>query len=72
MTREPRIIVVDWSGDASSGAARKIWLAEVVGGAVVRLEAGRNRVAMARHLADVAREEGNVIVGLDFAFSFPK
>jgi hypothetical protein len=67
-----RIIAVDWSGDASAGAARKIWLAEVRDGEVTRLECGRDRIAMTRHLIQVVQEQPHTIVGLDFAFSFPR
>jgi len=70
MSNLPRIIAIDWSGDASS-SAKKSWLAEVVGGEVVRLEAGRDRQAMARHLVELSILDQHVIVGLDFAFSFP-
>lgn len=65
-----RVIAVDWSGRAT-GAEEAIWLAEVVAGEVVRLENGRSREAMAGHLADLAQRDPALVIGLDFAFSFP-
>jgi len=63
-----RVLAVDWSGDAHL-AARRIWLAEAdAPGRLVRLEAGRDRAAIADHLTAQA---GQVTIGLDFAFSFP-
>jgi hypothetical protein len=66
----PRAIAVDWSG-ARSGAERKIWLAEARDGALVRLECGRTRVALAHHLLDELARDSNTVVGLDFGFSYP-
>jgi hypothetical protein len=65
----PRVIAVDWSG-ARTGAARKIWLAEVADGRLRRLESGRDREALTRLLIDEAEQNPDLIVGLDFAFSF--
>jgi diadenosine tetraphosphate (Ap4A) HIT family hydrolase len=65
-----RIIAVDWSG-ARTGAARKIWLAEVAHGTLRRLESGRGREALTRLLIDEAEQDLDLVVGLDFAFSFP-
>jgi diadenosine tetraphosphate (Ap4A) HIT family hydrolase len=66
----PRVIAVDWSG-ARTGAARKIWLAEVAHGTLRRLESGRGREALTRLLIDEAEQDPDLVVGLDFAFSFP-
>ena len=65
-----RVIAVDWSG-AISGARHKIWLAECYDGEVTRLECGRGRDELARHLIDTAARDPNLVVGLDFAFSLP-
>jgi hypothetical protein len=66
----PRVIAVDWSGNAR--AARKtIWLAEVGGADVVRLEAGRNRAEVTAFLLAEAERDPDLVVGLDFAFSLP-
>ncbi len=71
----PRVVAVDWSGARGAGAARKIWLAEVAGGRVVRLAGGRPREAVADDLGACVRESAAagapLAVGLDFAFSFP-
>jgi hypothetical protein len=66
-----RVVAIDWSGDARN-ARQHIWLAEASSqGKLVRLEAGRDRQEMADHLAGLATREGEVVVGVDFAFSFP-
>lgn len=67
----PRVLAVDWSG-AKQWARRKIWLAEVVGGRLRRLEAGRGRSEVVQHLIDEAERDPHMVVGLDFAFSFPE
>lgn len=69
-TSPPRVIAIDWSG-AASGAHRKIWLAEVRGGELVRIEAGRSRDEVRDHLIEEALRDPRMIVGFDFAFSFP-
>ncbi|WP_419937827.1 HIT domain-containing protein [Candidatus Palauibacter sp.] len=66
-----RAIAVDWSG-AKSGERSKIWLAEVRDGRLTRLESGRDRSALVAHLTDAARADPEVVVGLDFAFAFPR
>ncbi|HEV7215854.1 MAG TPA: hypothetical protein VGP33_12125, partial [Chloroflexota bacterium] len=65
-----RIIAIDWSGDATA-ARRKIWLAEVAGGTLMRLENGRDQEQVTRHLITLARQDERLVVGLDFAFSLP-
>ena len=65
-----RHIAIDWSG-AASGERAKIWTAEVRGGHLVRLEAGRSREEVVAHLVHEARLDPELVVGLDFAFSFP-
>jgi hypothetical protein len=65
-----RTVAVDWSG-ALQGEQRKIWLAEAVGGRLVRLEAGRNREEVIQELVELRRRSPDLVVGLDFAFSFP-
>ena len=63
-------IAVDWSG-AARGAERRIWLAEVVAGRLVRLECGRSRAAVVDFLRKRAEQQPSLAVGLDFAFGFP-
>lgn len=70
MPARTRTLAIDWSG-AARGARNKIWLAEVSGGQLTRLECGRTRRQITEHLAEEARRDPNLIVGLDFAFSFP-
>ena len=66
-----RVIAVDWSG-AKSGARSKIWLAEVCAGRLTRLESGRDRRETVEHLIAEAARDPDMVVGLDFAFSFPR
>lgn len=61
-------IAVDWSGRAK-GAGTTIWTAVVDGGELRSLECGRDREATVDHLIELAADE--VVVGLDFSFSFP-
>lgn len=68
--RPSRIVAVDWSG-AKRAAQRRIWLCEVRDGDVVRLESGRGREEIADHLIEEAAGDPDLLVGLDFAFSFP-
>jgi hypothetical protein len=63
-------IAVDWSG-AARGAERRIWLAEVARGRLVRLECGRSREELMRHLRERAEHDSSLAVGFDFAFGFP-
>ncbi len=68
------MIAVDWSG-AGTRADRKIWLAEVCEGVVIRLENGRSREAVTQELASRARDAvqrgERLVIGLDFSFGFP-
>jgi hypothetical protein len=67
-----RVVAVDWSGRAAeAGQRRHIWTAEVAGGRLVALAAGRTRAGAAEHLERLARLHPRLVVGLDFSFSFP-
>jgi predicted nuclease with RNAse H fold len=66
-----RAVAVDWSGK-DSRAEESIWLAEVRDRRLTRLENGRDREALVAHLIALGREDRRLVVGLDFAFSFPK
>lgn len=66
-----RVIAIDWSG-AISLASSKIWLAEVHDGRLVRLEPGRDRDQVMAHLIRDTSADNDVVIGLDFAFSFPR
>ena len=64
-------MAIDWSGDAHA-ARRHIWLAEAHAGRpgqLFRLEAGRDRQQLAEHLAELRGDD--LVIGFDFAFSFP-
>lgn len=65
-----RFIAVDWSG-AMAGVRSAIWLAEARDGHLVRLESGRDRSGVVGHLTDAAASDPDLVIGLDFAFSFP-
>src|ERR687885_2135340 len=71
-TERPRLLAVDWSG-AARGAERHIWLAEAQAGArsLIRLEDGRGREVLVEHLLAQASAAPRLVIGLDFAFSFP-
>ena len=66
-----RVVAVDWSGEVSGGR-KTIWLAEVVGGELVRLENGRTRAELTDELIRMASSHREFVIGLDFAFSFPE
>jgi hypothetical protein len=68
---EPRVIAIDWSGRKGPNQRRAIWLGEVVGGELVRLESGRTRTEIVELLIVEAERGPNVVVGFDFAFSLP-
>jgi hypothetical protein len=64
-----RAIAVDWSG-ATHTARSHIWLAEAIQpGQLLRLEAGRDRDELCAHLLSLPTD--GLVIGLDFAFSFP-
>jgi hypothetical protein len=65
-----RIIAIDWSGRVN-GERRAIWLAEGRDGELARLENGRTRAEIADHLMELARDDPELVVGLDFSFSLP-
>jgi hypothetical protein len=65
------VIAVDWSGQAGGGR-ETIWVAVVEDGSLTRLENGRSRDEVTSHLIEVARSDPNIVVGLDFAFAFPR
>lgn len=65
----PTVIAVDWSGRAK-GAAEAIWLAEVEGSKIIDLRSGATREQLVAELC-ARSPEVPLIVGLDFAFSFP-
>lgn len=67
----PRVIAVDWSG-RRRGAKQHIWMARVQGGQLRKLQNGRTRENIVEDLINEANRYPSLIVGLDFAFSFPE
>lgn len=68
--RTVRIVAVDWSGKLK-GAAESLWRAEVRDGKLTGLRNGLERDELVAKLIELAGEDPHVVVGLDFAFSFP-
>lgn len=64
-------IAVDWSGSLSAVRSR-LWLAESRERRLVRVERGFERAEVVRHLIECAARQPRLVVGLDFAFSFPR
>jgi hypothetical protein len=67
----PVIVAVDWSGRAR-GAEHHIWIAEAAGGRLRDLRPGGTREQTIARLIDLRRAHASLVVGLDFAFSFPR
>jgi hypothetical protein len=67
--RVVRVVAVDWSGRASL-EHRHLWMAEIDDGEPVRL-AGASRAEAVDRLLSLAASDPELIVGLDFSFSFP-
>lgn len=65
-----RIVAVDWSGKLK-GAAESLWRAEVRDGKLTELRNGLERDELIAELVELAGEDPRMVVGLDFAFSFP-
>jgi hypothetical protein len=65
-----RIVAIDWSGKVKR-AEEHLWLAEAREGELVDLANGRTRAELIAHLIGLAEEDARMVVGLDFAFSFP-
>jgi hypothetical protein len=63
-------IAVDWSG-ARLGAEKRIWLAKARDGQLLRLENGRSATELTLEVIESAAREPSLVIGLDFAFSFP-
>lgn len=65
-----RCIAIDWSG--ARNPRGKIWLAEANAGELRRLEALPGRREAIEQLIHARNQDGETIVGLDFAFSLPE
>ena len=68
-----RVIAVDWSGRReAAGQRRAIWLCEWDAGGVARLVSGYTREAIEHELVRLVRASPATVIGLDFAFAFPR
>lgn len=68
--RPVQIIAVDWSGRAK-GPAESLWRAEVRHGRLTELRNGLGRGELIAKLLELGEAEPRMLIGLDFAFSFP-
>ena len=68
--RPMRIVAVDWSGKATR-ADESLWRAEVCDGKLTELRNGLDRDELVAMLVALGEEEPRMVIGLDFAFSFP-
>ena len=64
------IIAVDWSGRAE-GPEESLWRAEVRHGRLTELRNGLGRGELIAKLLELGEAEPRMVIGLDFAFSFP-
>ncbi|HEY5013937.1 MAG TPA: hypothetical protein VIK61_14720 [Acidimicrobiia bacterium] len=64
------IVAVDWSGKKKDDG-RTVWMAAVEEGRMTRLENGRSRKELTEELVALERRSERLILGIDFAFSFP-
>ncbi len=65
------VVAVDWSGKLNR-AEESLWLADVSDGTLVELRSGLTRAELVGRLLELADEDPRILVGLDFAFSFPE
>jgi hypothetical protein len=65
-----QIIAVDWSGRAK-GPAESLWRAEVRDGRLTELRNGLDRDELIAKLLELGEADPHMVIGLDFAFSFP-
>ena len=64
------MIAVDWSGKAK-GPAESLWRVEVRDGKLIELRNGLGRGELIAKLLELGEAEPRMVIGLDFAFSFP-
>jgi hypothetical protein len=70
-TSPKRILAIDWSGrEPAAGQSRHIYVASWCEGAVT-LENGYTRDEVCNLLLNLGKKTPELVVGLDFAFSFP-
>src|SRR5579871_2490080 len=70
-TRPKRFLAIDWSGrEPAAGQRRHIYIASWCEGAVT-LKNGYTRDEVCDYLLEAVEQIPELVVGLDFAFSFP-
>jgi hypothetical protein len=65
-----KIVAIDWSGKAK-GPAESLWRAEVRDGKLTELKNGLDRDELIATLLELGQADPHMVIGLDFAFSFP-
>ena len=68
---ELTLVAIDWSG-RSDDKGRTTWMATVKDGVFGVLENGRSRPEVRDELIRLRRISGRLVVGIDFAFGFPR
>ena len=67
-----RFIAVDWSGAVSASAQRQsIWIADWHDSGLHRFQSGISRENAVEYIERAANQTPNLVVGFDFAFSYP-
>ena len=66
-----RVLAIDWSGKLKR-AEEFLWLADVHDGKLVDLRNGLTREQLISRVIETAKEGPEIVVGFDFAFSFPR
>ena len=65
------LVAIDWSG-RSDDRGRTTWMAVIDDGMFRRLENGRSRPELRDELIRLRDRSGRLLVGIDFAFGFPR
>jgi hypothetical protein len=68
---ELMLVAIDWSG-RSDDKGRTTWMAIIEDGVFRVLENGRSRPEVRDELIRLRRMSGRLVVGIDFAFGFPR
>lgn len=66
-----RLVAIDWSG-RSDDTGKTTWMAVIDDGVFRVLENGRSRPEVREELIRLRRTSGRLVVGIDFAFGFPR
>jgi len=65
------LVAIDWSG-RSDDRGRTTWMAVIEDGVFRVLENGRSRPEVREELVRLRRKSDRLVVGIDFAFGFPR